>query len=384
MSIKLAIGATVSQTIRAFYRGQLDYLVNRGYRITLITAPDPGLRRELPPEVALHFVDFSRELTPWRDLKTLAHLIRFLRQERFDMIQYSTPKSTVLCAIASWIAGVPCRLYCMWGIYYSASEGWRRTVFKAVEKLVCSISTHISPDGKDNRAFAIAEGLFPEFKSSIVGEGSANGIDLGRFDPERHHARGLEIREQLKAGPDDVIIGTVTRMVRDKGTEELIRAFEKLAQEQPNAHLLLVGPREDHRSPLSPEIWKIIEMHPRIHWVGPQTDVPAYYAAMDIFVLASYREGFGIVNLEASAMKLPVISTDVNGPRESIVPGKTGLLVPVREVEPLYRAMKRLADDAELRKRMGEAGRRRVIESFDARQMWRLWDEHRMALCGKK
>ena len=125
-------------------------------------------------------------------------------------------------------------------------------------------------------------------------------------------------------------------------------------------------------------------MHPRIHWVGPQTDVPAYYAAMDIFVLASYREGFGIVNLEASAMKLPVISTDVNGPRESIVPGKTGLLVPVREVEPLYRAMKRLADDAELRKRMGEAGRRRVIESFDARQMWRLWDEHRMALCGKK
>ena len=382
--IKLAIGATVPQTIRAFYRGQLNYLVQHNYRITVITAPDPTLRQELPAEVDLHFVDFSREPTPWRDLKALVHLIRFFRRERFDMIQYSTPKSTLLCAMAGWIAGVPCRLYCMWGIYYSALDGRKRMFFKAIEKWVCTISTHISPDGKDNRAFAIAEGLFPESKSSIVGEGSANGIDLERFDPEIHREQGAEIRRQLGAADQDVVVGTVTRMVRDKGMAELVRAFEKLALEQPNVRLLLVGPREDHRSPLGPDIWKIIETHPRIRWVGPQADVPAYYAAMDLFVLPSYREGFGIVNLEASAMRLPVISTDVNGPRESIVPGQTGLLVPVQQIEPLYKAMKKLASDPALRKRIGEAGRRRVAESFDAKKMWRLWDEHRMKLCGKK
>ena len=382
--IKLAIGATVSQTIRAFYRGQLDYLVSHGYDITILTAPDVTLEKELLRDVHLHFVDFSRQLTPWRDLKTLIHLIAFLRRERFDMIQYSTPKSALLCALAGWIAGVPCRLYCMWGIYYSALDGRKRMFFKAIEKLVCSISTHISPDGKDNRAFAIAEGLFPESKSSIVGEGSANGIDLQRFDPDTCRAKGNVIRTQIGAAPDDVVIGSVTRLVRDKGMEELVRAFEKLAADMPNARLLLVGPREDHRSPLGPDIWKIIETHPRIRWVGAQSDVPAYYAAMDVFVLPSYREGFGIVNLEAAAMGLPAISTDVSGPRESIVPEITGLLVPVRQVGPLYEAMKRLASDGTLRKKMGEAGRRRVVESFDAKKMWHLWDEHRMKLCGKK
>jgi len=384
MSIKLGIGATVSQTIRAFYQGQLEYLVGRGYRITIITAPDPGLRQDLPPGVELHFVDFSREFTPWRDLKTFVHLIRFFRQQHFDMIQYSTPKSTLLCALAGWIAGVPCRLYCMWGIYYSALSGVKRTLFKMIEKIVCTLSTHISPDGKDNRTFAIEEGLFPESKSSVVGEGSANGVDLERFDPDAHQIRGHQLRQELGIKERTVVIGSVTRMVKDKGIEELVRAFDKLSKELPNACLLLVGPREDHRSPLSPVIWEFIKTQPCVRWVGPQTEVPDYYAAMDLFVLPSYREGFGIVNLEASAMRLPVISTDVNGPRESIVPGKTGLLVPVRQIDPLYEAMKKLAVDAALRKEMGESGRRRVIESFDSKTMMRLWDEHRMKLCGKK
>lgn len=383
MSIKLAIGATVSQTIRAFYQGQLEYMVAQGYKITIITAPDPGLRQDLPPEVELHFVDFSRELTPWRDLKTLIHLIGFFRQQRFDMIQYSTPKSTLLCAIAGWIAGVPCRLYCMWGIYYSAMEGAKRSFYKTIEKFVCSISTHISPDGKDNRAFAIEEGLFCESKSSVVGEGSANGIDLARFDPDAHQNRGHQLREELRIEARSTVIGSVTRMVKDKGIEELVLAFDKLSKDLPHAYLLLVGPREDHRSPLSAITWETIKNHPRIRWVGPQTEVPDYYAAMDIFVLPSYREGFGIVNLEASAMRLPVISTDVNGPRESIVPGKTGLLVPVREVDPLCEAMKKLALDPTLRKEMGESGRRRVVDSFDSKIMMRLWDEHRMKLCAK-
>lgn len=387
MGIKLAIGATVSQTIRAFYRGQLDYLVAQGYEITVVTAPDPTLERDLPRGVRTHFVDFSREITPWRDLKTLLHLITFFRQERFDMVQYSTPKSTLLCALAGWVADIPCRLYCMWGIYYSALSGVKRRIFKFVEKLVCALSTHISPDGRDNRAFAIEEGLFPETKSSIVGEGSANGIDLERFDPDACRQRGKTIRRDLGIGDRAVVIGSVTRMVKDKGIVELVLAYVKLAAEiSPTleTHLLLVGPREDHRSPLPPDIWKLIETSKGIHWVGPQTDVPAYYSAMDIFVLPSYREGFGIVNLEAAAMRLPAISTDVNGPRESILPGVTGLLIPVKETDPLCEAMKRLALDPALRSKMGVAGRNRVVEFFDTKKMWRLWDEHRKTLCGRK
>ncbi|MBV9462673.1 MAG: glycosyltransferase family 4 protein [Verrucomicrobiae bacterium] len=380
MAIRLAIGATVSQTIRAFYRGHLAELVRRGYRVTVIVAPDPGLAAWLPAEVDLHPVDFTREITPLRDLVVLIHLIRYLRRERFDMIQYSSPKAALLLSIAGRIARVPHRVYCLWGIYYSGQTGWRRAFMKLLEKISTACSTHVSPDGKENREFGVAEGLFPPEKSSVVGEGSANGIDLSRFDPEKHAPERKRIRAELHIGDRDFVIGSVARLVRDKGIEELVEAFERLSQDRPDAHLILVGPREDGRTDLSAKTWHTIHTHGRIHWVGARDNVPAYYAAFDLFALPSYREGFGVVNLEAAAMNLPVISTDTAGPRESIVPGETGLLVPPREVEPLHRALAELAADPERRARMARAGRQRVERDFRAERLWELWHEHRLRL----
>jgi glycosyltransferase involved in cell wall biosynthesis len=202
------------------------------------------------------------------------------------------------------------------------------------------------------------------------------------FDPAKAFEAGRAVRRQWKIPEDAVVIGNAGRLTRDKGIAELVSAFDSLAQRRPDCYLLLVGP-DDARSPLPTEISTRIARHDRIRAVGRQSDMPAFYAAMDIFVLPSYREGFGVVNLEAAAMELPVVTTDTTGVRESIEDEVTGLLVPVARVPELEAAMERLAADPELRRRLGRAGRQRVQDLFEQGKFWDALYRHRRALLEK-
>lgn len=380
--IKLCIITTIPTTVKAFFGEQLMFLQEHGYDITVITSPggsDQDYGKDLPDGIHIEYVQMSRLIEPLKDLKTLFRVIEIIRKNDFDIVQYVTPKGALFGSIASRIARVPVRLYLMWGLYYVTQSGVKRYLFKIIEKIVCSCSTYIAPDSKGNVKLAVEEGLCKSGKIGVVGHGSANGVDIKRFEPDRLAPYRDEIRKAHNIPENAFVFGSIAAIVGDKGINELITAFIEVAEKNPNVYLLYIG-QTTEKDPVKPETLQRIDNHPRIIHVGWQTEPEKFMAAMDAFVLPTYREGFGVVNIEASAMKLPVISTDVPGPQESIVDGKTGILVPPRDVEPLIKAMKDLLGRPLYAKKLGEAGRKRVQEFYDQKKLWKVILEHRRQL----
>jgi glycosyltransferase involved in cell wall biosynthesis len=380
--IKLCIISTIPTTIKAFFGNQLKFLQDNDYDITVITssavsAQDFG--KEFPEWVKLHTVKMSRTISPLEDLRAFREISKLIEQGDFDIVQYVTPKAALLGSLASWRAKVPVRLYLMWGLYYITQTGFKKFVFKTVERIVCKCSTAIAPDSKGNVKLAVEEGLCKADKIAVVGHGSANGVNTERFDPDKLVPFRDEIRKKYAIPLDAFVFGTIAAIVGDKGINELIAAFMEIAEKYPNAYLLYVGQTAE-KDPVDPETLKQIDNHKRIIHVGWQAEPEKYMAAMDVFVLPTYREGFGVVNIEASAMRLPVISTDVPGPQESIVNGETGILVPAKEIAPLIDAMKTLLGRPMYIKKLGVAGRKRVQEYYEQKILWQAILEHRKGL----
>ncbi len=377
--IRAGLIATIGLNIRAFFRGQLAYLQQHGFHFTVITSDPTPENIELPDGANYLSVPLTRSITPWTDLRSIWKLWRILVRRRLDMVQYTTPKGALLASIAAVLARVPIRIYLFWGVYYSTQTGIKRQFFKLLEKLTCRLSTHVLFDGHGIRTFALAEGLSSESQSSVIGHGSDNGVDLEYFDRESWVSEARDVRIRWSIPPEAVVIGAVMRLVGDKGINELVEGFRRLTEHDRQIWLLLVGPLEDKHAPRH-DVLSIMRRHPRIVLAGLQTDVRPYYAAMDLFVLPTYREGFSAVTLEAAAMTLPVITTDAIGAAETILDGRTGLVVPARSVGPLADAMRRLVENPDLRHAMGRAGRRFVQEHFEQRVFWEQLRRHREEL----
>jgi glycosyltransferase involved in cell wall biosynthesis len=383
--IKLCIISTIPITIKAFFGEQLKYLQENDYDITVITssATSPqDFGKDFPESIKLHTVKMSRTISPLEDLRAFREISKLIKQGNFDIVQYVTPKAALLGSLASCFAKVPVRLYLMWGLYYVTQTGFKKFVFKTIEKIVCSCSTAIAPDSKGNVKLAVAEGLCKADKIAVVGHGSANGVDTERFDPVRLYEDGRKIRTELNIPETAKVFGCIAAIVGDKGVNELIEAFDIISKNYPQAYLLYIG-QITEKDPVKKTTLETMKSNSRIIHLGWQTEPEKYMAAMDIFVLPTYREGFGVVNIEASAMKLPVISTDVPGPQESIVNGETGILVPARTIEPLLAAMRKLVEDPDLARRLGKSGRQRVKDYFEQKQLWNAILQHKMALLRK-
>lgn len=379
--IKLCIISTVPMTIKAFFGDQLQFLNDHGFDITVITSPDGNLNLEnsLPGCVNIEYIEMSRLVQPIKDIRALSKIVRALRNGDFDIIQYVSPKGALFSAIAGWYVKVPVRLLLLWGLYYITQSGIKRYLYKSLTKLTFRLSTHVASDSKGNCQVAVEEKLCKKKQICVVGHGSANGVDVERFNPDRLNSFRDDIRKKHKIPTDAFVFGTIAAIVGDKGINELIAAFTEVARKHLNVYLLYVG-QTTEKDPVKPETLKQIESHERIVHVGWQSEPEKYMAAMDAFVLPTYREGFGVVNIEASAMRLPVISTDVPGPRESIVHRETGLLVPAKEVEPLVDAMKEFLDRPIWTKKLGEAGRDRVEKYYEQKKLWFAILEHRKSL----
>jgi glycosyltransferase involved in cell wall biosynthesis len=383
--IKLCIISTIPNTIKVFFGGQLKFLQDKGFEITIITSSferSVDFGGVLPNGVKLEIVEMSRTVKPLEDTRAFFQILKIIKQNKFDIVQYVTPKAALLGSVAAWLAKVPVRLYLMWGLYYVTQIGFKKFVFKAIEKIVCSCSTAIAPDSKGNVKLAVEEGLCKADKVSIVGHGSANGVDTERFDPDKLADEGKQIRNQLNIPDNAIVFGCIAAIVGDKGINELIEAFDIVSKNSPQAYLLYIG-QTTEKDPVKNSTLETMKSNPRIIHLGWQTEPEKYMAAMDIFVLPTYREGFGVVNIEASAMKLPVISTDVPGPQESIVNGETGILVPAKQVEPLAEAMKDLLGRHLYAKKLGEAGRKRVQGHYEQKKLWNNIIKHRLELLQK-
>jgi len=376
---KLCILATVPISIISFYGRQLDYLSDKGFEVTVITSPDHGMEKRISTRSRLVLVPMTRTISPLRDAIAFFRILHCIGTGAFDIVQYSSPKAALLGSVAALLCRVPVRLYLMWGIYYTGQRGIKRAIMKGVERLICFCSTHVAPDSKGNRQFAIEEKLCPAHKLEVVGKGSANGVDLERFNPLSLEEKRMQIRQHYGIPPDACVFGFVGRLQYEKGINELVVAFIDMSRKKQDIYLLLVGPKEGDSAQYMPEVNSALSENPRIICAGYQEHPNEYMAAMDIFVLPSYREGFGIVTIEASAMKLPVITTDIPGPRDAVVNNSTGILVPVKSIASLRHAMEQLFNDPILRKQLGIAGRE-WAKNFEQNKLWQDILTHRLGL----
>lgn len=376
---RLCILTTVSISIKSFCLDQIRALQQAGFDVTVICAPDPELPNLLPQGVEYLTVEFSRVISPFKDVKAILSLLGTFRRKKFDIVQYSTPKASLLAAIAAWLARIPHRLYLLWGLYYMGVQGMGRVVLKVFEKIICRLSTEILPISMEMVDFAKSQGLVGKTKCSVILNGSACGVDLSFYNPDRWAASRDEVRKQWGIPDDAIVIGTVARLTGDKGINELVGAFDNLSQRYPNLVLLLVGTQEQ-KDRLGDQTMQMIQSHPRIKTTGWQTNPAPFYAAMDIFCLPTYREGFGEVNLEAQAMGLPVVSTDVIGPRESVEQDRTGFLVSPQSQDALLEPLTVLIESPERRRKMGQEGRKRVENMFERNKLIQAMLAHRFSL----
>ncbi len=365
---KVAVLVTVPSTIRALYRPVVAAFVDAGLEVVVVSTPHDSVASWLPAGCRFVAVDMARAITPLRDLRALWRLVRLFRAERFDLIQYTTMKAQLLGATAAFVARAPLRVYLAWGPYFQAKRGLARRVFAGLDRFACALSTHIVVNSCGLVDTLADEGVAPRGRCEVIWHGSTCGIDLDLFDAARWAPNRAALRAQVGLPAQATVIGVFGRLTGDKGVNETVAAFDRIAGRHPHVYLLVAGV-EEPRDPLLPETWRCIRTHPRIRRLGFQESLVPLYAAIDIFCLASYREGLPQSVLEAQAMELPVVCTDIVGCREAIADRETGFLVAPRSATALVEPLERLIADPVLRQTMGKRGSQRVRERFDMRDV---------------
>lgn len=294
---------------------------------------------EKSENVRHEIIPFTRQITPWQDLKCVIKLYFLFKKERPNIVHTHTPKAGLLGMIAANLAGIPIRIHTVAGILAMASNGRRKRFLEKAEKWTYSNATHIWPNSKGLYDFVLKQKLCSESKMRVIGKGSSNGVDLEKFNRhalKENHLVAATMR--ILPAEDEYLILAVGRLVKDKGVEELVEAFlgSKIVNQ---SKLILLGEFEQELNPLNPETIQTIQDHPRIVQIDWTDHVAHYMALADVLVHASHREGFPNVLLEAGAMQLPIICSDIIGNTDLISQQKTGLIFPVKNVEVLREAL---------------------------------------------
>ena len=360
--IKLIRISTVPGSLNTFCRGLLSELRRDGYEVVAVSSPGEALREIADREgVKTIAVPMERRISPFKDLGSLWRLMRVFRRERPDMVHSITPKAGLLSMLAAWVCGVPVRLHTFTGLVFPTAKGLTRRMLLLTDRLTCAYATHIVPEGEGVRHDLVRYRITRK-PLKVLGYGNIRGIDLTHFAPE---ATGVRAGADRIRKADVFTFVFVGRLVGDKGINELVEAFSKLNAVYPDTRLLLVGEKESDLDPLAPETLREIDRHPAIEAVGLQCDVRPWLLASDVFVFPSYREGFPNVVIEAGAMELPSIVTDINGSREIIRGGENGVIVPSKNAEALYDAMARFVTHPEEVARMSAAARPLIASRFE-------------------
>ena len=361
--MKIIRTSTIPNSINTFYRGLLKEMQEKdGYEVVVASSPGQPLEEIKEREgVRTYAVAMERHMAPFKDLKSLWGLIKVFGKEKPDMVHSITPKAGLLSMMAAWVCRVPVRLHTFTGLVFPTSTGLKRKILMFTDKLTCAFATHIVPEGEgvknDLQNFGITQKPL-----KVLGYGNIMGVDLKRFDPKDEDVI-REAEEIRKAGIFTFIF--IGRLVGDKGINELVDAFKRLNQDYPETRLILVGPEDQNLDPLKPDTLEEIERNKAIEAVGKKSDVRPWLLASDAFVFPSYREGFPNVVIEAGAMGLPTIVTDINGSREIIVDGENGVIIPSKTVEVLYKAMKEFVENPEILSKYKKNARSLVASRFE-------------------
>jgi glycosyltransferase involved in cell wall biosynthesis len=325
-------------------------------------------------EIEVIAIDMSRKITPVKDIVSLWNTYQLLRREKPEIVHTHTPKAGIVGMLAAKLAGVPIRLHTVAGLPLMEATGMKRKILDVTEKLTYSSATKVYPNSKGLYEYILEYNYTDKCKLKIIGNGSSNGIDTSFFSPNQiSEAQKELLKKELHIENEDFVFVFVGRLVGDKGINELVKAFSLLnnaKDSQQRFKLLLVGPLEQDLDPLPEDILNEIKNNPDIINVGFQKDVRPYFAISDVLTFPSYREGFPNVVMQAGAMGLPSIVSDINGCNEIIIDDQNGVIVPVKNSEKLSQAMERMKSDRAYYQKLKMNARPMIESRYEQSEVW--------------
>ena len=363
--IKLFRISTVPTTLESLLNDQLR-MVNEHYEVVAVSSlgKEMQILREREGIRTIE-VPMERRISPIKDFISLVRMIWVFVKERPYMVHSMTPKAGLISMLAGWITRVPIRMHTFTGLVFPTATGWKQKLLICTDRLTCACATNVNPEGEGVKRDLMTYGITRK-PLRIIGNGSICGVDMTYFN------RTEVVMKQAAAYREEgcFTFCFVGRIVRDKGINELVSAFVRLHKLYPQVRLLLVGPFEKELDPVLPETDKTIQEHPAIRFMGFQPDVRPFLVASDALVLPSYREGFPNVVLQAGAMGLPSIVTDINGSNEIILPNENGVIIPSKDEDALYQAMENFMLHSEEVQCMAEKARPLIASRYDRMVMW--------------
>lgn len=390
---KLLRITTVPVSLKILLKGQHRFM-SRYFEVVGVSSPGKELTEVADNEgIRVVPLEMKRQVSLLNDFISLVKMYRLIKNEKPEIIHTHTPKAGLLGMLAGWMARVPVRLHTVAGLPLMEASGVKRIILNGVEKLTYACATRVYPNSFGLQDFILQQQFCAPTKLKVIGNGSSNGIDTTHFSPAQVSEESkAALKKELNIEPGDFVFVFIGRLVRDKGINELVSAFGKLAvsSEQlaetstpysklktenyklqtANCKLLLVGSYEENLDPLLPSTKKTIEENPDIIHVGHQSDVRSFFAIADALVFPSYREGFPNVVMQAGAMGLPSIVTDINGCNEIIVEGENGEIIPPKDENALYEKMKEWLEQPEKASAMASNARSLVESRYEQQMVW--------------
>lgn len=378
---KIIRTATVALSLEVLLQGQLNYL-NQTLEVIALSGDDIHLNNVRKNEnVKTISVKMERSISLFADLNSLISLYRIFKDEKPYIVHSITPKAGLLSMVAAKLAGVPIRIHTFTGLIFPTNTGLMKRLLIKMDQILCWAATNIYPEGEGVKQDLINYKITKK-PLKVLANGNVNGIETQYFNPMLFDATRNTLRQDLNISQDSFVFIFVGRLVGDKGINELVEAFggleniekrtENIEKREKNKaqKLLLVGPLETELDPLKAETLQAIEDNPNIISVGYQNDVRPYFATADALVFPSYREGFPNVVMQAGAMGLPSIVTDINGCNEIIIPDVNGLIIPPKNTEALLDAMKLVVNDNRLYQHLRANARSQITARYERQEVW--------------
>jgi len=362
---KIAIVSAVPETILAFMSKHLQAL-SREYSTYAVCSNASNIPvQRLIPDVQYIDISIERKISPFRDAVSLFKLIYFFRSNQFTLVQSITPKAGLLAMLAAWICRVPIRVHIFTGQVWVTRGGFSRWYLKSFDHLIAALATSLLADSPSQKQFLVEEGVAKAQDIHVLGDGSICGVDTLRFKPNQEAKK--KVRSQAEIPEEATIALFMGRLKKDKGVLDLARAFGTLQSDITNLYVVFAGPDEEG---LAGQILQLASSRrDQVRFMGSVNNPEDFFAAADFLCLPSYREGFGLVTIEAAAVGIPTLASCIYGITDAIVDGVTGILHEPGDLAGIAEGLRTMAAIPQTRISMGEAAKNRAFELFSTSRL---------------